>query len=96
MAAGASPARLDDQSGEGAPGVQLIEGEVVEAGGGGRAGAGPPGGEIGPIHTADRPIANTPVQNFSAALPEGAPPSRVAEELEFPEDPLGVDPMSLF
>ena len=96
MAAGASPPRLDDQSGEGAPGVQLIEGEVVEAGGGGRAGAGPPGGEIGPIHTADRPTADTPVQNFSAGQGEGAPISQVAEELEFPEDPEGVDPLSLF
>ena len=102
MAAGASPARLDDQSGDGAPGVQLIEGEVVEAGGGGRAGVGPRGGEIVPSHTApisptvDQPERVEAVQNFSAENPHAPPISRVAEELEFPEDPLGVDPLSLF
>jgi hypothetical protein len=101
MAAGASPALLHGQSGDGAPGMQMIEGEVVEAGGGGRAGAGPLGGENDPSHTADRLIANTPerveaVQNFSAENPQAPPISRVAEELEFPEDPLGVDPHSLF
>ena len=104
MAAGASPALLHDQSGDRAPGMQLIEGEVVEAGGGGRAGAGPLGGENDPSHTADRQFtdqpergeANTAGQNFSAETPHSPPPSRVAEELEFPDDPLGVDPLSLF
>ena len=104
MAAGASPALLRGQTGEEAPGVQMIEGEVVEAGGGGRAGAGPLGGENDPSHTATPLIANTPpsleaekpVQNFSAETPHSPPPSRVAEELEFPEDPEGVDPLSLF
>ena len=104
MAAGASPPRLDDQSGDGAPGVQMIEGEVVEAGGGGRAGAGPLGGENDPSHTATPLIANTPLsleaekpgQNFSAETPHSPPPSQAAEELEFPEDPEGVDPLSLF
>lgn len=94
MAAGASPALLHGQTGDGAPGVQLIEGEVVEAGGGGRAGVGPLGGENGPIHTADYQANSLPV--FSAE-PETTPPiSRVAEELEFPLDPEGVDPLSLF
>jgi hypothetical protein len=105
MAAGAVPARLEGYSGEGAPGVQLIEGQVVGEGGGGRAGVGPPGGEIVPSHTADPLLADqanstgqdqTPVQNFSAEIGTTPPISRVAEELQFPIDPLGVDPLSLF
>jgi len=104
MAAGASPTPLAGNTADGAPGVQLIEGEVVEAGGGGPERAGPLGGENDPSHTAapllaDQPTrgeANTPVQNFSAEIENPPSPSRVAEALEFPEDPEGVDPLSLF